>query len=1025
MPVIRIIIAVFISLTCFITPVASQLSVHNAFKTLNVANGLPQSFISGMVQDSTGFIWIGTRDGLARYDGRKYKIFRHTPGDTTTLSDNIISNLFLDKQERLWIYYEAGDIDVLNTATELILHFTKDPVYKSVFASVRVRGAIAEDSKSNIWLLGSNGGIFICNLIKRSIHFYSALVLGLYNGEIVGIQAEDQNILLITNKALIKIDANLKLVNTAPYTFPNLPDANILNPDRFIPLIKRKNGDIILIYLNRVILYNDSAGLYTAIPLPAMTEIANFCIAQDSKGQVFFEFNYSIYVLSAKNKLDVWRPKEENPAFGFKSMLIDRSGVLWLGGNGSGIQLFDLRLSRLSGRSYEKNYHEDVLQRCLQVPAAEVKKSFLNDMSPYLFRWASGSNGKLWLSKAGDQYNRQPPLCYYKNHNLFLPAWHYTDTSRTANININGIALSASGKLWGIDFYFRPVYFDTLTHAVTVFPSVASVNFSQEFTVSSLLIDGEDVFWISTAHDGLFCHDRRSGKTIHYSYSDIPGSLPVNQLMNMVQDPLYANILWIASMGGGLIKFDKATGKCHAFTTSDGLPNNTVYAAAVDASGILWCSSNKGIFSFNPRTLAIRSFLSKDGLSGDEFNRYHFLQMPDGRIAFGGVEGYTVFDPLSIEDDNFQPGIALTGINLNNIPADFGYPFSPLKRAINSADKIVLPYNQNFISFEFAALQYNITEKLQYRYMLKGYDDNWVNAGNDNVATYTRIEPGHYTLMINATNTAGEWSDHIKTLSVVIEPPFWKTWWFTTLCVLALASIIYLVIISKIKEVRKEEQQKATFEREASELKAQALRAQMNPHFIFNCLNSIKALIQEDNKQQAVIYLTTFSKLIRSQLNNAEREISLHEELETCRMYTQLEALRFGNKIICEFKIEEGIDTYSLHVPPLILQPFIENAIWHGILPKDGGKVNVLVTENNGYIQCAIEDNGIGRETSIHNKSQTSATYQSKGLKLVQGRLNLHNIITNLGGSIELVDKKDQNGIGTGTLVIVKFKKEA
>ncbi|MEJ7682326.1 MAG: histidine kinase [Segetibacter sp.] len=392
-------------------------------------------------------------------------------------------------------------------------------------------------------------------------------------------------------------------------------------------------------------------------------------------------------------------------------------------------------------------------------------------------------------------------------------------------------------------------------------------------------------------------------------------------------------------------------------------------------------------------------------------------------IAFGGVDGYTVFNPLRVADDTFSPSVALTGIRINNIPADYGYPASPFKAAINSVGKIVLPYTQNFLTFEFAALEYNITEKLQYRYKLEGLNENWVNAGNDNVATYTRISPGHYTLMINATNTAGKWSSHIKTLSVIIEPPFWKTWWFTALWVLAVAGIIYLIIINRIKKVRKEEQQKAAFEREASELKAEALRAQMNPHFIFNCLNSIKALIQEDNKQQAVTYLTTFSKLIRNQLNTAQREISLYEELETCRLYTQLEALRFSSKIVCEFKIDENVDTHSLKVPPLILQPFIENAIWHGVLPKESGKVKISVTGKDDFIQCAIEDDGIGRETSMRSKCQTSVTYQSKGMKLVQGRLSLHNVINNQGGTIELIDKQDARHNPAGTLIIVTFKK--
>ncbi|MEJ7682325.1 MAG: two-component regulator propeller domain-containing protein [Segetibacter sp.] len=451
------------------------------------------------------------------------------------------------------------------------------------------------------------------------------------NNKLTGIAENNGSIMLITDTALVTVNEHLKFVQVVPYTFGN---KHLYNPEikaKNIYTIFRRNGEMIIPDQSRLIIYRPADKSFHTIALPEGGRNVILCMVQDGNGNIFFDYNSDIYVLSPQNKLSIWKSKEYNPPQGAISMLADHSGVLWLGSDGAGIQLHDLRLDRWMGRPYEKNFQEDVLQRCLQVPPSEIKKTFLYNMLPYLFRWTRGSNGKLWLSMAGNGYNRQPELCYYKDGNLFSPPWQYTETSRNTHININGIALSASGKLWGIDFFFRPIYFDTLTHAVTVFPSVASVNFLQEFTVSSLLIDGEDVFWISTAHDGLCCHDKRSGKTIHYSYSDMPGSLPVNQLMNMVQDPLHANILWIASMGGGLLKFDKATGKCQAFTTSDGLPNNTVYAVTIDANGILWCSSNKGIFSFHPKTLAVRTFLLKDGLSGDEFNRYHFLQLPDGR----------------------------------------------------------------------------------------------------------------------------------------------------------------------------------------------------------------------------------------------------------------------------------------------------------------------------------------------------------------------------------------------------------
>ncbi len=995
-----------------------------AFKTLTVSDGLPQSFVSGLVQDSVGFIWIGTRDGLARYDGKKFKVFRHNPADTATLTTNTILSLYLSKQGILWILYETGDIDIMNTHTEKVTHFTNDPLYKRLYNVVKSGHSIEEDYKGNLWILSRFGDVFICNMNKQELRYYSQSELGLMNNKIVGISSYKGAIVLVTDTALITIDENKKILQQINYKFPNPHLYNAKEYFKDIYALFRRNGEIVMHDQNRIIIYKPSIQSFTVIPLKERS-LYSVSILEDYNGQVYFDNNQDIYTITAADEVRIWRPKSQNPRWGFKSILLDRSGVLWLGSNGAGIQLTDLRLSRLPALIYERSFHEDILKNYLRVPAGEIKNSFLNGMHAYRFRWLADHNGKIWFSRADENSSKQPFVCYYRNGHLVQPVWHYTDTISSKHAQINTMGFSKSGKLWGIDFYMRPVYFNMLTSGVTAYSSIANVNFDFTYTANSLLIDGEDKFWITTSLDGLFFYDRQTGKTIHYAQSEAPGSLPVNQLMNMVQDPKDQNILWIGSLGGGLIRFNKITGKCNFYTENDGLPNNTVYAVIADTNGMLWCSSNNGIFSFNPVTRAVQlTFTVKDGLPGDEFNRYHFIKLPDSRIAFGGVDGYTIFNPLDIENDVFQPTIALTGININNVPADFGSAGSPFNGAINSLDEITLDHNHNFLTFEFAALEYNITEKLQYRYMLENLDRTWVHAKNINIATYTKIPPGHYVLKIDATNTVGRWSKNFKTLKIVIEPPFWQTWWFIALLIVATAAFVYFMIRYRIGIIRREERQKLEFEREASELKAQALRAQMNPHFIFNCLNSIKACIQEDNKIQAINYLTSFSKLIRSMLNNVEQEIALSEELETCRLYTQLEALRFSSKIKCEFDVEKDLNLRSIFVPPLILQPFIENAIWHGILPKDGGIVTVSVIRKNQAIECIIDDNGIGREMAMRNKSQTTSTYESKGMKLVKNRLNLYNSIHNKGGSIEVIDKKDKNNNPQGTIVIVKFKEE-
>jgi sensor histidine kinase YesM len=209
------------------------------------------------------------------------------------------------------------------------------------------------------------------------------------------------------------------------------------------------------------------------------------------------------------------------------------------------------------------------------------------------------------------------------------------------------------------------------------------------------------------------------------------------------------------------------------------------------------------------------------------------------------------------------------------------------------------------------------------------------------------------------------------------------------------------------------------------ELEATALRAQMNPHFIFNCLNSIKSLIQQKEEYKAINYLTTFSKLIRTIFQNSDkREITLYDEIETCKLYTQLESMRFANKLSFAFNIDETIDLKSVQVPALILQPFIENAIWHGIMPKEeGGTLHVSITKSGDSIFCIIDDDGIGREISKQNKFKGEpSTHQSRGVHLTQSRLDLDNVLNQRNGSVEIIDKKDDAGNAIGTKIILTFK---
>jgi sensor histidine kinase YesM len=238
--------------------------------------------------------------------------------------------------------------------------------------------------------------------------------------------------------------------------------------------------------------------------------------------------------------------------------------------------------------------------------------------------------------------------------------------------------------------------------------------------------------------------------------------------------------------------------------------------------------------------------------------------------------------------------------------------------------------------------------------------------------------------------------------------------------------LLMLFIVRWMNEmISRQKNKQDTTGKTIHELEMKAIRAQMNTHFIFNCMNSIKTLIQQKEEDKAITYLTTFSKLIRTIFQNSDkREITLHDEIETCKLYTQLESMRFADKFNYAFCIDETIDMKLLLVPALIIQPFIENAIWHGIMPKkDGGSVNITIKRSGENVLCIIDDNGRGRETSKQHKFKAGG-HESKGMYLTQSRIALNNSINHNTASLEIIDKKDEKGNATGTKVILTFKED-
>ncbi|MEO8117242.1 MAG: histidine kinase, partial [Bacteroidota bacterium] len=428
----------------------------------------------------------------------------------------------------------------------------------------------------------------------------------------------------------------------------------------------------------------------------------------------------------------------------------------------------------------------------------------------------------------------------------------------------------------------------------------------------------------------------------------------------------------------------------------------------------MYLHAQNGVVIYNYKTQHSFLFDNTNGLSSPEDIS---LLSANGNMILGQRGGFDFFKTSNL--DQYTSHVTPW---LNTVIAD-----SIIFARIGAENKaqVQLSYLQNTITFSFSALEYFFPERIEYEYQLWPVDLKFSKTDFFNrKITYSKLQPGKYIFKLKAQMEGGNWNDPAIEFPFEIVPAFWQTTWFKLLCFLLVGSILFFFVRWRIHFIRSKQNLQLIHEKELLDLEAKALRAQMNPHFIFNSLNSIKSLINKNENETAANYLAVFSKLIRTLFQNSDkREVSLYEEIETCKLYTQIEKMRFGEKVDFQFDVDEHIDLKDVRVPALILQPFIENAIWHGMVHKEyGGMVHISIEEVNGAINCIIDDNGIGRDISKKFKASYETTYESKGIGLTKARLHLDKLLNDREDKITIIDKKDAAGRPEGTKVIITFK---
>ena len=496
-----------------------------------------------------------------------------------------------------------------------------------------------------------------------------------------------------------------------------------------------------------------------------------------------------------------------------------------------------------------------------------------------------------------------------------------------------------------------------------------------------------------------------------------------DSIKNMPVKNLYINKIisgkngyaWIATQGKGLLQCELKNGKLivrKQYDRRNGLLSDNALSVLIDKNGNIWCGDYMSVTLIkNPGAAEqILTFTEKDGLLSTYYQTLKLEQQKNGTIWGLTSMGIFTFHPDSINQNNLPPVLLLDEISvagnekIAGKQGDGGSEFS---------------YKNNSIRFQYTAVSLSDPSKIRYAYRLKETDSNWTYTSDRNVSL-NFLSPGKYSFELIASNNSNVWTKIPLRYTFTIHPPFWKTIWFRLLAVALIGMLLYIFFRRRLRIVRAN----AAVKQQMAELEGKALRAQMNPHFIFNSLNAIQKLIVVQDMDASYNYLSKFSKLLRLVLDNSDKNfISLSQELEMNRLYLELESLRFKNSFQYKIELNQQTDPDIVLIPSLLLQPFIENAIWHGLMHKEGEK-NLLIqfTEDSNHLICIIEDDGVGREQSAIIKAQKlgSQYFNSKGTQLSQQRIRL---LEEPGSetAMRFVDLKNDAGEATGTRVIIKI----